>query len=639
METLLILNLFAEINSGEKPIYTKCEIFSNGSLTRSVFDIPLCRKSDLSRSRDILQQRAWLSWTYHAVGRSGEVQFLEFSDTVYDPFFHAAVPLWMEPKTLQKYSQIMVHTKYSCGSYLVDPYHSLGSYWAVEDGLYRSNSNASSTSGFYFPQLHSLRSDRVSSKITAAIRSSIEDKTIAKKYSGRSLRKGSSTELRMHRDISEAETIARSGHATGSNIDKYIDRFNPTLNLPGAMALAGYSECHRIPSPPRFSAIGDYVMEDVQRLIDELFVISVPAMKRGGDLRPFLVSTAASMVMYHCDIKKDFGLHHPIVTKLEDAASKAKITDGASPSPSTTGVLEFWSKKILSDFIAKNDECDLSFGCPDKTMQLLSKVSTLTSTVSNLVSMTQNISSQNVVLQTTLTSFLDVASSLNHHLRDVTTTRRTPTPRKSKNMALYQGIDGDESSFLSELDKELSDDMPTRDPEYVPDETTAAGVQIFDNSQSCDVPNARTINEALQFTAHDADVNKADLKGITIRSLVEQFYSAQLFHHSNSKTGMKNFTLPILQGDSKNRTKILSVVELVEFCTSDAQYQSLKKGDLTREEVKKIADEIELRVLSKINELAGVTKSRRKPLVLGIGTYLRGQMNERKVASLEALFP
>ena len=222
----MILNPFVEINSGEKQIYTtKCAMFNRG-LTRNVSGIPLlCRKSDLSGSQDVLQQHAcWLSWTYHAVGRSGEVQFLEFSDTVYNPFFHAAVPLWMEPKTLQKYSQIMVHTKYSHGSYLADAYHSLGSYWSVEDGLYTSNSNASScTSGFYFPQLHSLRSDRVSSKITAAVISSIEDKTIAKKYSGRSLQKGSSTELRMHRDISEAETIARYGHATGSNIDKYID--------------------------------------------------------------------------------------------------------------------------------------------------------------------------------------------------------------------------------------------------------------------------------------------------------------------------------------------------------------------------------------------------------------------------------
>ena len=119
--------------------------------------------------------------TYHAVGRSGEVQFLEFSDTIYDPFFNAAVPLWMEPKTLQKYSQILVHTKYSCGSsYLADVYHSLGSFWSVEDGLYRSDSNTSSKSGFYFPQLHSLRSDWVSSKITASIRSSIEDKNLAK---------------------------------------------------------------------------------------------------------------------------------------------------------------------------------------------------------------------------------------------------------------------------------------------------------------------------------------------------------------------------------------------------------------------------------------------------------------------------
>jgi hypothetical protein len=124
---------------------------------------------------------------------------------------------------------------------------------------------------------------------------------------------------------------------------------------------------------------------------------------------------------------------------------------------------------------------------------------------------------------------------------------------------------------LSELEKEVSGDiMATRDPEYVPPVEMIAGRQILDSVQHQFVPNARTINEALQFTAHAADANKADLKGITIHTLVEQFYGAQLFMHSNSKAGMKNFTLPILQGDSKNRTKISSAVELVEFCTSDA---------------------------------------------------------------------
>jgi hypothetical protein len=69
--------------------------------------------------------------------------------------------------------------------------------------------------------------------------------------------------------------------------------------VPGAMALAGYSECHRI-------SIGDYVMEDAQRLIDKLFIISVATMKHGGDLQTFLVSTAASMVMYHYMILKRY---------------------------------------------------------------------------------------------------------------------------------------------------------------------------------------------------------------------------------------------------------------------------------------------------------------------------------------------
>jgi hypothetical protein len=112
-------------------------------------------------------------------------------------------------------------------------------------------------------------------------------------------------------------------------------------------------------------------------------------------------------------------------------------------------------------------------------------------------------------------------------------------------------------AMKNELEKEVSGDiMTTRDPEYVPPDEMIAGRQILDSAQHHLVPNARTINEALQFTAHASDANKADLKGITIHTLVEQFYSAQLFMHSNSKASMKKFTLPILQGDSKNRTKI-----------------------------------------------------------------------------------
>jgi hypothetical protein len=64
-------------------------------------------------------------------------------------------------------------------------------------------------------------------------------------------------------DTRDRDSCQIYGHAMGSNIDKYVDQFNPTLNLPGAiMALAGYSEYHRVPLPPStILAIGDYVME------------------------------------------------------------------------------------------------------------------------------------------------------------------------------------------------------------------------------------------------------------------------------------------------------------------------------------------------------------------------------------------
>lgn len=64
-----------------------------------------------SNSPGKLQQRAWLSILYNAVGRGGEIKFVDTAEWVYHPRFEAIDILWLELKTKQKYAMPMVPDK------------------------------------------------------------------------------------------------------------------------------------------------------------------------------------------------------------------------------------------------------------------------------------------------------------------------------------------------------------------------------------------------------------------------------------------------------------------------------------------------------------------------------------------------
>lgn len=67
----------------------------------------------------------------------------------------------------------------------------------------------------------------VSKKITAIIRANLPEgcpKDLKDSFSAKSLRKGSITELSTHRALDGMDVCGRSGHATGTTLDPYVDK-------------------------------------------------------------------------------------------------------------------------------------------------------------------------------------------------------------------------------------------------------------------------------------------------------------------------------------------------------------------------------------------------------------------------------
>jgi hypothetical protein len=150
-----------------------------------------------SREESPFQWRACLLTTALAVGRGGEVKFQSYDEWMWDPRFELTDTLWTELKKLLKYAMPMVADR---ENWLIDFYHSHGCFWAVEDGLFRSDMN-DPTAPFVFPKLHELRDNGGASKLTRVIRKNLPagmPEELKTQYSIKSTRRGVITELAVH---------------------------------------------------------------------------------------------------------------------------------------------------------------------------------------------------------------------------------------------------------------------------------------------------------------------------------------------------------------------------------------------------------------------------------------------------------
>ena len=137
-----------------------------------------------------MQQRCWLGISNSAVGHGGEIKFQDYKDWMWHPMLQVVDIKWTEMKRLARYAMPMVPRK--CG-WELDFYHQLASYFAVENGLHRSDQQIQDgLENVVFLDLHRFKDEGVTKKISRTLQNNLPNgcpSDVAKSYSAKSMRK------------------------------------------------------------------------------------------------------------------------------------------------------------------------------------------------------------------------------------------------------------------------------------------------------------------------------------------------------------------------------------------------------------------------------------------------------------------
>jgi hypothetical protein len=83
---------------------------------------------------------------------------------------------------------------------------------------------------------------------------------------------------------------------------------NPKLGMTAANALAGYKNAQKMVYPPSLESLAGLVDGNgLDRLMEKLYLISVPQFLPHGELRMFLQTATAKLIMEHPSMIADFG--------------------------------------------------------------------------------------------------------------------------------------------------------------------------------------------------------------------------------------------------------------------------------------------------------------------------------------------
>ena len=228
-----------------------------------------------------------------------------------------------------RYAMCFVHMRYGAETYLTDFYFCMFLHIVMANGLIQpvdAFETRGSGADCTFFELQKKKKDAVTKLITSTIRKSIP-KELQKHYSAKSLRYGATTALRIHRDINDSEETNRSGHASGSNSDRYVDRNNPMNTLPGGLGLCEYEDCHMVPATPTFFSLGPENVEVFNIFIDNLVHYDpcfATLFGRQMLLCPMIEEIVASAVMYFNGIRHDHP-GHEIIHKLVTVGNNCSI--------------------------------------------------------------------------------------------------------------------------------------------------------------------------------------------------------------------------------------------------------------------------------------------------------------------------
>jgi hypothetical protein len=274
-----------------------------------------------------------LCLTRAAVGRGGEVKFLQWPRVWWDPYLGCCLARWFQPKQL-KVSLTSFMADYSCME--LDCFFNFACFWMMEDGLTRPTTNpyAESTktvghsAGFVFQDLHKTTDQNTTRLLSNAIKKHVPAET-KDMLSVKSLRIGSSTELASNRLITFDESLARGGWSDGTN-RKYYVFMTVAMILPPMKCLAHWPDPLSSCPYPSFDELAEEDQGLILQLILKLYSIDVPEFaaptqgnRNGGRLRPFMNACTAALLMYYKTIIRDYSVSHPVIVKLIECADRA----------------------------------------------------------------------------------------------------------------------------------------------------------------------------------------------------------------------------------------------------------------------------------------------------------------------------
>jgi hypothetical protein len=102
---------------------------------------------------------------------------------------------------------------------------------------------------------------------------------IVSSYSAKLTRRGSITELCSHHNIRTLDACGRSGHATGTTLDSYLDKSFIAKRLHGGKALTDFTDMDADIKAPQLECLGTHTALAVQELMKQLFIVSVTAFQ------------------------------------------------------------------------------------------------------------------------------------------------------------------------------------------------------------------------------------------------------------------------------------------------------------------------------------------------------------------------
>jgi hypothetical protein len=134
----------------------------------------------------------------------------------------------------------------------------------------------------------------------------------------------------------------------------------PKKAIPAANVLAGKSNIHAHIVLPKLNAIGLLNAAQIDKLVEKLFTVNVPAFDKGAHLSVVLRTCAASLIIHHRQLTGKFP-GNTISSHLYEAALGARFFDPQSLDLSPDLVLDEWSKLVEEDFKSTSiaAECSL----------------------------------------------------------------------------------------------------------------------------------------------------------------------------------------------------------------------------------------------------------------------------------------